>query len=236
VKVTRALWKKETGACAWTRLENGREQNGVRGVVAAGEAAGGVGAVVEEVLTMIVVDVLETVAGAAGVDAPDPHHDLGPGHLEEEVLLLVIPRSVLGALGPALSALPEGIALQDGTRGHNQGPVPLHLAGGSVLSLPPLPVIARLALAARSEIAVVPLLAEGVTRQATVLGHVVEALATGQVGVVDPPPLHDAENRASLDLPPRKAGDVKEARATAAAALAVNLPVMEPMWTPIVAA
>ena len=82
------------------------------------EVADVVGVVVE-VLRTIAVDALETVAGVAGAEyvssaltnngidntfysAPGPRHDLGPGHLEGGVLLLVIPPSVRGALGAAL--------------------------------------------------------------------------------------------------------------------------------------
>ena len=252
MKVTRALWKKEIDACAWMILENGRGQSGMRGVVAEGEVVGAVGAV-EEVLTMIVADALETVAGAAGVEyvsnapnsnptdsmfhsVPGPDHDPGPGRLEGEGPLLVIPLSVREVLGPVLSALPEGIARQEGTRTHAQGPALPHLAGVSVPSPPHLPANVNLVLAARSEIAVVPLPAEGVTRLMTILDHVVEALAMGRAGVVEAPPLHDVESGASPDLLPRKAGGAKEVQATAAAALVVNLPVTETAWTPIAVA
>lgn len=142
------------------------------------------------------------------------------------VLPLVTPLSVQGALGPALSALPEGIALRDGTRGHALGPALPHPVDGNVPSPPHLPVNACPVLVARDAIAAVPLLAEGGTRQTTVPGHVVEALGMGQVGVVGAPLFHDAENRASPDLLPQEAEGAKEARAIAAAALGVNLPVI----------
>ena len=139
------------------------------------------------------------------------------------VLPLVIPLSAQGALGPALSALPESIAPRDGTRGHTRGPVLPRLVDDSVPSPPRLPANANLALVVRSVIAVVPLLAEGGTRQAIVPGRVVGALAMGQAGVVGVPLLRDAEKRAFPDLPHRKVGGAKEAQAIAAAALVVNL-------------
>ena len=163
---------------------------------------------------------------------PDPYHDLGPGRLEGVVLLLAIPLSAQGVPGPALSVLPEGIAPRDGTRGRARGPVLLRLAGGSAPSPPHLPANASLALVARSVTVVVLLLAGGGTRQMTVPSHVVEALATGQVGVVGAPP-RDAESRAYLDLLLRKVGGARGARAIAAVALAVNLLVMESAGTPI---
>jgi len=213
------------------RSESVREQTGTRGVAAEGEAVGGVGAV-EEALTMTVADALETVDGAVEADAPDPHHGQGPGHFEDVVLLLVTPLSVQGVLGPALSALPEGIAPRDGTR----GPALPHPVDDNVLSLPHLPVNACPVLVARSVIAAVPLLAEGDTRQKIVPGHVVGALAMGQVGVVGVPPFHGAESGASPDLLRRKVGGAKEAQAIAAAALVVNLPLAGTTWTPIVVA
>jgi len=166
--------------------------------------------------------------------APGPYHDLGPGHLEDVVLLPVAPLSAQGVPGPALSALhlPEGTAPQDGAR----GPALPHPVGGSVPFPPHLPVNASPALAARNVIAAVPLPAEGGTRQTTVPGHVVEALGMGQVGVVGAPLLHGAENRASPDLLPQNVGGAKEARAIAAAALAVNLRVMGTTWMPIAVA
>lgn len=68
VKVTHAPWKKEIGVCAWTRSENVRERSETRGAAAEGEGEGGVEAVGEEALTMIVVDALEIVAGAVGAE------------------------------------------------------------------------------------------------------------------------------------------------------------------------
>ena len=222
----------------------------MKGAVVEGEAAGVVGAVVEEVLKVIVADALGTPAGVAGAEyvsntlinnttdemfhsAPNPYHDPGPGHLEGGVLLLAIPLSARGVPGHDLSALPEGIAPRDGTRGHTQGPTLPHLADGSVLSPQHLPVNASLVLVARSAIAVVPLPAEDATRPMTAPGHVVEALATGQVGVVGVPLPHDAESRASQDLLPREVGGAKEARATAAVTLVVNLPVAQTTWTSV---
>jgi len=153
------------------------------------------------------------------------------------VPLLAIPLSAQEVLGPALSAPVEGIARRDGTRDRIRGLALLHPADGHVPSPPRLHVNAILVLVARSVIAVAPLPAGGGIRQATGPGHVVGALATGQVDVVEVPPPHSAENRASPDLPHRKVGSAKEARAVAAAgagaALVVNLPVME---TPIVVA
>jgi len=163
--------------------------------------------------------------------APDPHHGPGPGHPEGVVLLLVTPLSAQGVLGPAPSALPEGIAPQDGTR----GPALPHPVEDSVLSLPHLPVNARLVLVARSVIAAVPLPVEGGTRQKIVPGHVVGALVTGQAGVVGVLPFRGAESGASPDLLRQKVGGAKEAQAIAAAALVANLP-LETTWTPIVVA
>ena len=169
--------------------------------------------------------------------APDLRHGPGPGQLEGVVLLLVTPLSAQGVLGPAPSALLEGIAPRDVTRGRTRGPALPHLVDGSVLSLPHLPVNAYLVLAARSVIAAVLLPVEGGTRQTIVPGHVVGALATGQVGVVGVLPLlHGAESEASPDLLHRKVGGAKGAQAIAAAALVVNLPVEETTWTPIVVA
>ena len=143
--------------------------------------------------------------------APDPHRGPDPGRPEDAALLLVTPLSAQGVLDPAPSALPEGIAPRDGTRGRTRGLVLPHLVDGSVLSLPHLPVSACLVLVARSVIAVVPLPAEGGTRQTIDPGHVVGALDTGQVGVVGVLPLHGAESGASPDLPRRKVGGAKEA-------------------------
>ena len=223
----------------------------MRGAVVEGEAVGAVGAVVEEVLKAIVADALGTPAGVAEAEyvsntltnnttdkmfhsALNPYHDPGPGRLEGGALL-VIPPSARGVPGPDLSALPEGIALLDGSRGHTQGPVLPHLVDGSVPSPQHLPVNASLVLVVRSVIAVVPLPAEGATRPMTAPGHVVEALAMGQVGVVGVPPLHDAESRASQDPPPRKVGDANEVRATTAATLVVNLLAAQTTWTSVVA-
>lgn len=66
MKVTCAPWKKEIGACAWMKSEDGRGQNGVRGVAAEGEVVDGVGVVEEVALMMIAGDVLETLVGAVG--------------------------------------------------------------------------------------------------------------------------------------------------------------------------
>lgn len=167
--------------------------------------------------------------------APNPYHDPGPGRLEGGAPLLANPLSARGVLGPGPLALPEGIAPRDGTRGHTQGPAPPHLADGSVPSPQRLPVNASLVLVARSVIAVVPLPAEDAIRLMTAPGHVVEALSTGQVGVVGVPPPRDAESRASQDLLPRKVGGAKGARATAAVTLAVNLLVGQTTWAPVAA-
>jgi len=240
VKVTRAPWKKEIGACAWTRSENVKDLSGTRGVAGAEEAVGGAEAVGEEGLMMIVAGVLETVAGAAGADAPGPCHDPGPDHLEDVVLLLANPLSVQGVLGPALLVQPEDTAPRDGTRGHTRDPALPHPVGGSVLSPPHRLANASPPPVARGAIAVVHLPAEGDIHQITDLGHVVGALATGRVGVAGAPPLHDAERRVSLDLLPRGVGGVKEAiaiaAAAAAAALAVDPPVIETAWMSIVVA
>jgi hypothetical protein len=64
----RAPWKKEIGACALTRSENVKEWSVTTGAADAGEVADGVGAVGEEALMTIVVDVFETVAGVAGAE------------------------------------------------------------------------------------------------------------------------------------------------------------------------
>ena len=150
------------------------------------------------------------------------------------VLLIVVLLSVQGVLGLGLSVLPDGIAPQDGTRGHTRGPALPHLVDGSVLSPPRLPVNARLLLVVRNVIAVVPLLAGGGTLQAIVQGHVVGALPTGQADAVEALPFHGVENKASPDLLHRKVGGANEARAIAAAALAADLPLMETTWTLIV--
>ena len=167
--------------------------------------------------------------------APNPYHGPGPGHLEGGALLLVIPLSARGVLGPGLSALPEGIVLRDDTRGHTQGPALPHLEDGSVPSPPLLPVNANLVLVARSVIAVVLLPAEGATHLMTALGHAVEVQGMGQVGVVGVR-LRDAEGRASQDLLPRMAGGAKEVQAIAAVALVVNLPVVQITRTPVAVA
>ena len=168
--------------------------------------------------------------------APDPYLDRGPGHLEDVVLLLVVLLSAQEVLGLALSVLLEGIAPRDGTQGRVRGPALLHPADGHVPFPPRLHVNVSLVPVARNVIAVAPLPAEGGTRQATAPGHVVGALATGQVGVVEVPLLRSAENGASLDLPHRKVGGAKEAAAAAAAALVVNPPVMGTTLTLIVVA
>jgi len=168
--------------------------------------------------------------------APNPYHDPGPGHLEGGGLLLVIPLSARGVPGPDLSVLPEGIAPRDGTRGRTQGPALPHLVDGSGPSPPHLPVNANLVLVGKSVIVVVPLPAEGAIHPMTAPGHVVEALATGRVGVVGVPPPRDAESRAPRDLLPRKVGGAREAQAIAAVALVVNLPVVQTTWIPAAAA
>jgi len=96
-------------------------------------------------------------------------------------------------------------------------------------------VNANLVHVAKSVIAVAPLPAEGATHLTTGLGHVVEALATGQVGVVGVPP-RDAESRASRDLLLRKAGGAKEAQTIATVALVANLPVVQTTWMPVAGA
>lgn len=156
----------------------------------------------------------------------------GPGLLEG-VFLLVNPLSVQGALGLALSALPEGIVPRDGTRGHTRDPALPLPVDGSVLSPLHLPVSASPLLVARGVIAVVHLPAEGGTHQMIVPDHAVEALAKGRVGVAGALPLHDAERRAFLDPPLREVGGAKGALAIVAAALAVNLQLVEAAWTSI---
>lgn len=253
MKVTRLLWKKEIGECASTRLENERERIELKGVAVEGEVAGVVGAVVEEVLKVIVADALGTPAGVAGAEyvlntpindttdkvfrsAPNPHHDPGPGHLEGGALLLVIPLSARGVLGPDLSALPEGIVPRDDTQGHTRGLALPHLVDGNVPSPRHLPVNGSPVLVARSVIAAVPLPAEDATHPMTAPGHVAEALDTGQVGVVGVLPLHDAESRAPQDLLPRKVGGAKEVQTVVAVTLVVNLPVAQTTWMPVAAA
>jgi len=201
----------------------------MRGAAAEGEAAGGVEVAGEAASMMTAVGGLETVAGAVGVDAPDPFRDPGPGHPEDAVPPLVAPLSARGVLGPALSVLPEGIVLRGGTLGHVRGPAPSHLVGGNVQPHPHLPANANPVPAARSVIAVALLIVGGGTREVAVPGHVVEALATGQVDVVGALPLRGAESRTSPDPLHRIIGGAKEARATAAAAvaLAANPPAIE---------
>ena len=251
VKVIRALWKKEIGACAWMKLENVREQSGTRGAAAEGEVAVGVGAVEEAALMMIAADAPETVAGAAGVEyvsstlsqkvantislsVPRTCHDLGPGHHED--VALVNPLSVQGALGPVLSVLFEGIAPQDGTRGHTQGPALPHPVDDNAPSPPHHPVYASPLLVARDVIVVAHLPVGGGIHRTTALDRPVEALAAGQVGAGGAPPPHDVEGRAFPDRLPRKVEDAKGALAIAAAVLAVNLPVTEPAWKSITVA
>lgn len=89
---------------------------------------------------------------------------------------------------------------------------------------------------ARSVTAVVPLPAEGVILLTTIPGHVAEALVTGQADAVGVLLLHDAENRASPGLLPRRVEGAKEAQIIVGAALVVDLPVMEATWTPAVVA
>lgn len=168
--------------------------------------------------------------------APDPFHDPGPGHHEDAVPPLVVPLSARGVLGPALSVLPEDIVLRGDTPDHVRGPALPHLVDASVQHRPHLPANANPALVARSVIAVALLLVGGGTRQVIVPGRVVGVLAMGQVGVVGVLPLHGAESRTSPYLPRRRIGGTKEARATAAAALAANLLVMEIAWALIVGA
>lgn len=230
-----APWKKEIGACAWTKSGNVRERNGVRGAEGEGEAVGEAGVVEEEVSTMIVVDVLEIVVGAAGAGAPGLRHDPGLGHPEDAVPLLVNPLLAQGVPDPALLVLPEGIAPRDGTRGHTRGLALPHPADGSAPSPLHHPVNVH-RLVARGVIVAVHLPAKGGTRRMSDLGHAVEALVMDRVGVVGPLPLRDAEGRASLDLLHRKAGGAEGARAIVAAAHAVNPPVMEAAWTSIVGA
>ena len=146
------------------------------------------------------------------------------------------PLSARGVPGPALSVLPEDIVLRGDTLGHDRGPALPHLVDDSVQPRPHLPANVSLVLAARSAIAVALLLVGGGTRQLIVPGRVVEALATGQVGVVGVLPLHGAESRTSQNPLHRRIGGAGEARAIAAAALAANPPVMETAWMLIVGA
>jgi hypothetical protein len=242
VKVIRALWKKEIGACAWTRSETVRGLNGTRGAAAGGEVGVGVEAA-EEALMTIEADALETVAGAAGVEyvssslsqqvadtmslsAPRACRDLGPGH-HEDTVLLVNPLSAQGALGPVLSALFEGIAPQDGTRGHTRGLVLPHPVDDNAPSPLRRPVNGSPLLVARDVIVVAHLPAGGGIHRTTALGRPVEALATGQVGAGGAPPPHDVEGRAFPDRLLHKVEDAKGAPAIAAVVLAVNLPVID---------
>lgn len=152
------------------------------------------------------------------------------------VPLLASPLSAQGVLDPALLVLPEDTAPRDGTRGHTRDPALPHPVGDSVPSPPHRLANASPPPVARGVTAVAHLPAEGDIHQMTDLGHVVEALATGRVGVVEAPPLHDAERRAFLDLLPRKVGGAKEALVIAAAALGVDPPVTETAWMSIVVA